>query len=443
MALSGLDIYKLLPKTNCKQCGFPTCLAFAMQLAKKAVSIEKCPFISPQVKAQLEAASAPPIRQVTIGKEKKVEAGNETVMFRHEEKFRNPCGLGIILEDTLGEAGIKSAVEKIRAAKLERIGQLLEPDIVAIRQKGDAAGFVKAVKACADVKDLVLVLISSDAKALSLALEAAAALRPLIYGATAANAAEVCGLAKKFNVPMVVSAPDLDALSALSTECSGKGVQDLVLDTGKKKISEKLWDLTQIRRLALKKSNRTLGYPVITIADNEDPCAEALEAATYVVKYASIVLVNGLKTWEMLALLTLRQNIYTDPQKPLQIEPKVYSFGKVTEKSPVMVTTNFSLSFYTVAGEVEASKVPSYILSVDTEGQSVLTAWASEKFTPEKVAAAMNKSGLGSMVSHKQIIIPGYVAVMSGDLEEQSGWKVVVGPKEASGIPSFLKNLKS
>lgn len=443
MALSGLDIYKLLPKTNCKQCGFPTCLAFAMQLAKKAVSIEKCPFISPQVKAQLEAASAPPIRQVTIGKEKKVEAGNETVMFRHEEKFRNPCGLGIILEDTLGEAGIKSAVEKIRAAKLERIGQLLEPDIVAIRQKGDAAGFVKAVKACADVKDLVLVLISSDAKALSLALEAAAAVRPLIYGATAANAAEVCGLAKKFNVPMVVSAPDLDALSALSTECSGKGVQDLVLDTGKKKISEKLWDLTQIRRLALKKSNRTLGYPVITIADNEDPCAEALEAATYVVKYASIVLVNGLKTWEMLALLTLRQNIYTDPQKPLQIEPKVYSFGKVTEKSPVMVTTNFSLSFYTVAGEVEASKVPSYILSVDTEGQSVLTAWASEKFTPEKVAAAMNKSGLGSMVSHKQIIIPGYVAVMSGDLEEQSGWKVVVGPKEASGIPSFLKNLKS
>ena len=444
MALSGLDIYKLLPKTNCKQCGFPTCLAFAMQLAKKAVSLDKCTFISPEVKSRLEQASAPPIRPVTIGAgEKKLDTGNETVMFRHEEKFRSPCGLGIILDDSQGEAEIKGAVETIRKFRIERIGQLLEPNLVAIRQTGDGARFVAAVKAVSGAGDFGLVLMSKDPQALSQALELCAARRPLIFGADAGNSAALCELAAKWKVPLVISAPGLDGLSALSQECVNKGVQDLVLDTGTKPACDKLWDLTQLRRLALKKSVRSLGFPVIAVADDPDPYAETLEASTYVLKYASIVLVRNLKSWEMLALMALRQNIYTDPTKPLQIEPKVYSFGKVTEKSPVLVTTNFSLSFYTVAGEVEASKVPAYVLSVDTEGQSVLTAWASEKFTAEKVGQVIDKSGIKEIVSHTQIVIPGYVAVMSGDLEEASGWKVVVGPKEASGIPQFLKNLRN
>jgi acetyl-CoA decarbonylase/synthase complex subunit gamma len=214
-----------------------------------------------------------------------------------------------------------------------------------------------------------------------------------------------------------------------------------VLDTGKKAVSEKIWDLTQIRRLALKKNNRNLGYPALVVVDNTDPYEEAMEAAAYISKYAGMVLIRGIEQWEALALLTLRQNIYTDPQKPLQIEPKLYHIGQVTEKSPVLVTTNFSLSYYTVLGEVEASKVPSYIISVDTEGMSVLTAWAAEKFTPEKISITIQKFGVEGTVKHKNLIIPGYVAVMSGDLEEQSGWKIIVGPKEAAGIPSFLKNL--
>jgi acetyl-CoA decarbonylase/synthase complex subunit gamma len=213
------------------------------------------------------------------------------------------------------------------------------------------------------------------------------------------------------------------------------------LDTGIKAISDKIWDLTQIRRQALKKSNRSLGYPILTIIDKSDPYEEAIEAATYIAKYAGIVLIKNTATGEVLALLTLRQNIYTDPQKPLQIEPKLYPIGQVNDKSPVLVTTNFSLSYYTVLGEVEASKIPSYILSVDTEGMSVLTAWAAEKFTPEKISQSLNKFSVKDAVEHNRLIIPGYVAVMSGDLEEQSGWKVVVGPKEAAGIPSFLKNL--
>lgn len=440
MALSGLDIYKLLPKTNCKQCGFPTCLAFAMQLAKKAVSIEKCPFISPEVKAQLEQAAAPPIRAVAIGPRKR-EIGNETVMFRHEEKFRNPCALGVVIDDSRGEAGVAAALKTLEGYTIERIGQLLEPDVIAIRQTADAGRFVKAVKMCS-ATGLGLVLISSDVQALKQAAACCAGKRPVIFGADTGNASQVKALAKELNLPVVVSGSDLNALSSLSSEFAKDGVQDIILDTGKKEMARKLWELTQIRRLALKKSNRSLGHPVIAVAENSDPYAEALEAATYILKYASIVLVGSLTSWQMLSLMTLRQNIYTDPQKPLQIEPKIYSYGKVTEKSPVLITTNFSLSYYTVAGEVEASKVPAYIVSIDTEGQSVLTAWASEKFTAEKIGAALNKSGLQQTVSHKQIIIPGYVAVMSGELEEYSGFKVIVGPKEASGIPAFLKTIR-
>jgi acetyl-CoA decarbonylase/synthase complex subunit gamma len=233
----------------------------------------------------------------------------------------------------------------------------------------------------------------------------------------------------------------LDELSGLTQELSKQGLQDLVLDTGAKSISEKIWDLTQIRRQALKKNNRSLGYPVLTVVEKNDSYAEAMEAATYIAKYSGIVLIEGIETWEVLALLTLRQNIYSDPQKPLQIEPKLYAIGQANDKSPLLVTTNFSLTYYTVLGEVEASKIPSYILSVDTEGMSVLTAWAAEKFTPEKISQSLNKFVVKDVVSHNHLIIPGYVAVMSGDLEEQSGRKVIVGPKEAAGIPSFLKNL--
>jgi len=180
----------------------------------------------------------------------------------------------------------------------------------------------------------------------------------------------------------------------------------------------------------------------LVIVNNADPYKEAMEAATYISKYAGIVLLNNINAWEVLSLLTLRQNIYTDPQKPLQIEPKIYAIGHVNERSPVLITTNFSLSYYTVLGEVEASKIPSYIISIDTEGMSVLTAWAAEKFTPDKISDSINKFGVANVVTHKNLIIPGYVAVMSGDLEEQSGYKVIVGPKEAAGLPSFLKNLQ-
>ena len=414
-----------------------------MALAKKTVGIDKCRYLSEDSKNVLEASSQPPIKLITLGAgDDKLEIGNETVMFRHEEKFHHPCGLGFIIEDKLPDAQIKASLEKINKLRFERIGQQLNVNLIAIKQNSDTKRFVEAVKLIANNSNLGLVLISQDTKALKEALEFLAIKKPLIYSANKENLESIAALCKDYKTAVVVSAPSLEAVSSLTQELSKLGVSDLVLDTGNKSITEKIWDLTQIRRLALKKSNRALGYPAITMIDNDDPYQEAMEAATYICKYAGIILLKSIEAGEILSLLTLRQNIYTDPQKPLQIEPKVYPIGQVTDKSPVLVTTNFSLSYYTVLGEVEASKIPSYIVSIDTEGMSVLTAWAAEKFTPEKITSSLNKFGVKDTVKHNQLIIPGYVAVMSGDLEEQSGWSIVVGPKEAAGIPSFLKNMQ-
>ncbi len=442
MALSGLDIYKLLPKTNCRECGFATCLAFAMQLAKKAVGLDKCPFLSAEVKAKLEAQSLPPIKLITIGSgDARLEIGNESVMFRHEEKFYRPTGIGFILEDSLSDAEMKLRLEKINKLKFERVGQSLEVNLVAIRQNRDAKRFVDTVRLISANTSLGLVLMSDDTQALKQGLELLKGRNPLIYRATKENLKATAQLAKDYKVPLVAQGEDLEKLSELTAELSNQGVTDLVIETGEKSVSEKIWDLTQMRRLALKKSVRSLGYPSLVVVKNNDPYEEMQEAATYISKYAGIVLIKGIQAWQVLSLLTLRQNIYTDPQKPLQVESKLYPIGAVNDKSPVLVTTNFSLSYYTVLGEVEASKIPSYIMSVDTEGMSVLTAWAAEKFTPHKISESINKFGVRDAVSHKRLVIPGYVAVMSGELQDESGFEIIVGPKEAAGLPSFLKNL--
>ncbi len=443
MGLSGLDIYKLLPKTNCRECGFVTCLAFAMQLAKRQVSSEKCPYLSDEAKRTLESASRPPIKLITIGEgDGKLEIGNETVMFRHEEKFHHPCGLGFIIEDNLGDKEISETIKKINALNFERVGCMLRPDLIAIRQNGNTDRFVQAVKAVREQTSMNLMLMSKDFKAQQEALKLVSSARPLVYCLDKDNYQEFSSLISEFKVPVVVCAQDLSGLSEITQNLINQGIEDIVLDTGKKATTEKIWEMTQIRRLSLFRSQRSLGFPSLVIVENRaDPFQETLTAITYIAKYAGIVLISGNETWEALALLTLRQNIYTDPQKPLCVEPKIYPVGNVNNNSPVLITTNFSLTYYTVLGEVEASKVPSYIVASDTEGMSVLTAWAAEKFTAETIAATLDKCNIKDSVSHRRLIIPGYVAVLSGELEERSGWQIIVGPKEASGIPSFLKNL--
>jgi acetyl-CoA decarbonylase/synthase complex subunit gamma len=445
MGLSGLEIYKLLPKTNCRKCGFATCLAFAMQLAKKAVGLDKCPYVSQESKKTLEEATLAPIRLVSIGTQgHKLQVGNETVLFRHEEKFYHPTGIGFIIDDALDDEQIRQKLALIGALRFERIGCLLEPDLIALRQRLDKERFLAALRLILDNSDLALVLMSDDLKTQEQALQLCSARRPLIYAAREDNLSGFAELASRYKVPLVVRSPDIQQVMAMTKELASAGIEDVVLDTGKKALSDKIWDLTSIRRLALKKRQRLLGYPTIAVLEDEEGRSSyqnAMEAAVFIAKYASIVLIPDIERPLALSLLTLRQNIYTDPQKPLQIEPKLYMVGQATKQSPLLVTTNFSLTYYTVLGEVEASKIPSYILTVDTEGMSVLTAWAAEKFTPEKIAQSLDKFALKQTLSHNRLIIPGYVAVMSGDLEEKSNWQVIVGPKEASGIPVFLKNL--
>ncbi|MFA5090420.1 MAG: acetyl-CoA decarbonylase/synthase complex subunit gamma [Candidatus Omnitrophota bacterium] len=442
MSLSGLDIYKLLPKTNCRECGFVTCLAYAMQLAKKAVALDKCPYLSEASRKMLEESSLPPIKLITVGAaENKLEIGNETVLFRHEEKFHHPCGIGFLIEDSLTDAGIKERLEKIKHLHFERIGEELKPDLIALKQKSSSQRFLQALKLVLENTSFPLMLMSEEPFVLREALAIAEKRRPLIYRATDENKKEIAALAKEFSCPLVASAHDLEHLSCLVMDLNKVGVSELVLEIQEKPLGDKIWDFTQLRRQALKKANRKFGYPVLSITACDGAYEEIMEAVTYMTKYAGIVILKGIEPAGVLSLLTLRQNIYTDPQKPLQIEPKLYAIGHAFDKSPVLVTTNFSLTYYTVAGEVEASKIPSYILCVDTEGMSVLTAWAAEKFNAGKISDSLKKFAVEGTVGHRRLVIPGYVAVISGELEDQSGWQVVVGPKEATGLPSFLKNL--
>ncbi|MBN3038185.1 MAG: acetyl-CoA decarbonylase/synthase complex subunit gamma [Candidatus Omnitrophica bacterium] len=445
MALSGLDIYKLLPKTNCKECGFPTCLAFAMQIAAKKVELAKCPHVSDSAKQSLESASRPPVKLVTIGSgENKLELGNETVMFRHEETFYHPTGLALLLEDTLAAAEIDKRVAAINKLRFERVGQNINADLIAIScASGKKEIFVEAVKKVLSASDFNLILMCEDAAIIKAAAEAAKQRRPLLYAANKDNAEDMAKVAKELSLPLVVRAEDLEQLAELSKKVTAQGVEDLILDSGNKDLTDKIDDLTQIRRLALKKTFRPFGYPTLAITTSADPYQEVMQASAFVAKYAGIVIMKGVEPWQILPILTVRQNIYTDPQKPLQVEAKVYEVGAVNDKSPVMITTNFSLTYYTVEAEVESSRVPSYIISAYCEGMSVLTAWAAEKFTAETIAKTLNECGIKDKIAHQEIIIPGYVAVLSGKLEEESGWKVKVGPKEASGIPSYLKSLKN
>lgn len=443
MALTGLEIYKQLPKTNCGKCGSPTCLAFAMQLAAKKASLDKCPDISPEAKAALEGASAPPIRLVTIGlDDNKIEIGNETVMFRHEQTFFHPCGLAVEIKDTLEPGELAAKIERINHLCFERVGQTIKVELICLRNaSGDVQKFASCVEQLKAKTKLALILASPNPEAIEAALKICAEQRPLICAAESSNVESMAQLAKNYKCPVVAKGNGLDELAELTPKITAAGVEDIVLDPSSSNPLQAISDLTHIRRLCLKKNFRPLGYPPLVFTCAENPYQEVLQAITYITKYAGIVVLTGDEPWQILPLVTLRQNIYTDPQKPIQVEAKVYDIGSVSPQSPVIVTTNFSLTYFTVEGEIEASKVGTYVLVVNTEGQSVLTAFAADKFTAESTAKALNESGLKDKVSHQKVIIPGYVSVMSGKLQEESGWEVLVGPREASALPAYLKNV--
>lgn len=436
MALTGLEIFKQLPKKNCKECGQPTCLAFAMQLAAGKASLDACPYISDEAREALESASAPPVALIKIGTgEKELTLGNETVLFRHDKRFEHPCGIAVSVADT---EDVAAKVGQINKLGFDRVGQKHSVNLVAVKnESGDAGKFAEAVKTAKENTEFPLILMTEDPKAMEKALEVTAEGKPLAYGATAANCDAMVELAKKFEVPLVVKGADLNELADLSKKVASS-YKNIILDSGARKVNKVLADQTQIRRQALKKF-RPFGYPTVAVVDNDDPVQAVVDAGVYIAKYAAIVVLDTADPADILPLITLRLNIYTDPQKPIAVEPKVYEVGNPDDKSPVFITTNFSLTYFCVEGDIEAARIPAYILPVDTDGISVLTGWAAGKFTPEKISDMLKKSGISEKVSHKKVIIPGGVAVLSGELEEISGWEVLVGPRESAGIPAFIK----
>jgi len=443
MALSGVEIFKLLPKTNCKKCGHPTCLAFAMKLAQRQASLDLCPDVSEDAKKVLGEASAPPIRPVKLGAgDKAVKMGEETVLFRHDKKFVNPCAIAVEVKDSMSDNEINGLVDQVLNSEIDRVGQKLRVDALFINNvSGDAGKFEGVVKAVAAKAPAVpLILSTTNPAAAEAAVKAVADKKPLLYGANDSNADQMANIAKTHKVSLGVVAKGLDALTALTEKIKGLGVEDMVIDSGARTAKEMLRDNTYIRRAAVKKGNKSVGYPVISFAQRDDVMLETLIAALGITKYASIVVVSSIDKWKNLALFTLRQNIYTDPQVPLQVEPKIYKIGDPSADAPFLITSNFSLTYFIVSGEIEGSKVPVRLAVMDTEGLSVLTGWAAGKFTATKIAQFIKDSGIENEISHKELVIPGYVAILSGAIEDKlPGWKVSVGPREANGLGVFLR----
>ena len=444
MALTGIQIFKLLPKTNCKECGVPTCLAFAMNLASGKAELDSCPYVSAEARAALSEAAAPPIRPVALGKGvRATTTGGETVQYRHEKTFFNPTLLAAAVGSDIAEAELATRLKTWNAFQYERVGLNLRPELVAVRDvNGNAEAFARTAKTIATTSEFNLVLMTEKPAVMTAAVEAAGFKRPLLYAATAGNLAEMGALAKEKGLPLAVKAASVADLVPLTTKLTEMGLKDLVLDPGAREPKQLHQDMIAIRRAALKDGNRALGFPTIVF-----PCemagsleVETLIAGTFVAKYGGIVVLSDFAGESLFPLLLERLNIFTDPQRPMTVTQGIYEINNPNENSPVLVTTNFALTYFIVSGEIEASRVPSYLLIKDSEGLSVMTAWAAGKFAGDDVGMFVKKSGIADKVKNKEVIIPGYAAAIAGDMEEElSGWKITVGPREAAHLPAFLK----
>lgn len=442
MALSGIQIFKMMPKKNCAECGVPTCLAFAMNLAAGKAELDLCPYVSDEAREKLASASAPPIRTVAIGTGESVaKAGGETVLYRHEKTFNNPTLLGCLIATSEDDASVDRKLKAFKELRYERVGLTLKADLIAVKDGGDAARFAAIAKRANDA-GAPLVLMSENLDAMKAALAEVSKSKPLIYAATAANLDAVSALAKEFDCPLTVKADKVGDVAKLSAKLVDSGHKDIVLDSGARSLAALYRDNIMIRRLALEVLYRPLGFPTIVfpceMADN--PVDEALVAGTFIAKYAGIAILSDLTGELLFPLLLQRLNIFTDPQRPMTTEQGVYPIGNPTENSPVLITSNFSLTYFIVSGEVEASRVPSWLLVLNTDGLSVLTAWAAGKFVADLIAPFVRKSGIEDKTKTRTIVIPGAAAIISGDLEEElSGWQVAIGPREAAHIPAYLR----
>jgi acetyl-CoA decarbonylase/synthase complex subunit gamma len=457
--LSPIDIYKLLPKTNCKECGQDNCMAFATKIVNREVNIDQCP---PLLKKENEKAYAklkdllkPAVKEVIVGVgDKAKKLGGKLVMYRHEFTYQNPTAIAIDVTDEMPEQQVISRVQHTENFSFEYIGNTLKLDMIAIRcTSEDAEKFKAVVKKVSETTKMPLILCTLNPAIAEAGLMAAPKARPLLYAANTSNWKDMAELALMYNCPLVVSAPnDLSTLVSLAKTLIAYGVTDLVLDPGtfmNEGLVDTLNNFTMLRRAACKGGEELAGLPLMGIpmvawvdkgetAEDLIKWREAYIASMLIVRYADVLVMHGNDGWSLLPTTVLRQNIYTDPRKPVAVAPGLKVFGTPDENSPVFFTSNFALTYYTVASDLDTNKLNAYLIVVETEGSAIDSGVAGRKLTAERVADAIKASGIEQKVKHRKIIIPGKASRISGEIEELSGWKVQVGPRDSSEIPKYL-----
>lgn len=442
MALSGIQILKLLPRTNCGDCGVPTCLAFAMQLAQGKAELSKCPHVSEESKASLSAASAPPIRTVALGAGgNRPQLGGETVMFRHEKTFVNKTGLGVLIDEGMSDEEVDSRINHFNQARIVRVGLTLRPELIAVKAGGDKLGAL--AEKVAEKTDAAIILMCTDVGALTPVATKLKDKKPLLYAATKDNVDAMGELAKKLELPLAVRGNGIDEVAELTTKLEGAGLKNLVIDLGASDMKAAYENHIHVRRAAIQKKAKEVGYPTLFLPFEltDDPNMEALYASVLVAKYASAIIMRDIPGHSLFPLLLERLNIYTDPQRPMKTDEGIYGINDPGPEAPILVTCNFSLTYFIISGEIETSRVPTWLFVKDTEGLSVLTAWAAGKFSGDDIGLALKKTGVGEKLNKRDVVIPGLAAVISGDLEEELGsdWNIKIGPREGGIIPSFLR----
>ena len=447
MPLTGIEIFKLLPKTNCGECGVPTCLAFAMSLASGKAELTACPHVTEESSAKLTEASAPPILPVTIGAgTKPLKVGGETVLFRHEKRFENPPGLAILISDTMEASEVDARLERFKNLQYERVGLTLCPELIAVKNdSGDVKKFEDLVNKVKQSGDCSIILMSDNPDNLEVALKICADQKPLLYAATKDNVDRLAGMAKESSCPVVAKAFGLEELVELTTKLTEAGIKNIVIDSGSRTMRKAFQEQVNIRSAALLKKFRPLGFPTIVFPCEmtDDPMKEALIASVFIAKYSGIIVLSDFQGESLFPLLVERMNIYTDPQRPLATTEGIYEINNPGENSPVLMTSNFSLTYFIVSGEIENSKVPTWLLVKDTDGLSVMTAWAAGTFSADIIGPFVKKTGIGDKIKHRKLVIPGYITAESGGLEEElPDWEILVGPREGAHIPGYLKTWK-
>ena len=457
--ISPIDIYKLLPKTNCKECGYENCMAFATKIVNREANIDQCKPLQKKEHEknykQLKELLKPAVKEVTVGVgDKARKIGGKLVMYRHEFTYFNPTAVAIDVTDEMPENELTSRIKDTEGFSYEYIGNNLKLDMIAVRStSGDAEKFKACVKKVSETTTLPLILCALNPTVLEAGVMAVPKARPLLYAATIQNWKDMAELALMYNCPLVAAAPnDMNNLMTLAKTLKEYGVEELVLDPGtfyNEGLADTLNNFTMLRRAATKGGDELAGLPLLGVpatawinkGDTADEVIEWREAqmtGMLIVRYADVVIIHGNKGWEQLPEVILRQNIYTDPRKPVAVAPGLKVFGTPDENSPVFFTSNFALTYYTVASDIESSKTNAYLIVVESEGSAIDSGVAGRKLTAEKVADALKSSGVESKVKHRKLIIPGKASRISGEIEELSGWKVQVGPRDSSEIPKYL-----